>query len=87
MKTKLVLAGLVAILLSGCTDEDGARRALTAQGFHDIRTTGYRFFGCDSGKGSDDYWHTGFEAVGPTGVHVTGIVCSGILKGQTVRFD
>lgn len=87
MKTKLIIAASLLLLLSACTDEDGARRALNAQGFHDIKTTGYRWWGCDSGKVSDDGWHTGFTAVGPTGVPVSGVVCGGIFKGNTIRFD
>jgi len=75
------------LLLSACTDEKGATRALSGEGFHDIKITGWRLFGCASGRDSSDTFKTGFEAVGPTGVRVTGVVCGGWLKGSTVRFD
>lgn len=75
------------VVLAGCTDADGARRAVEAQGLKDVKITGYRFWGCSSGKDSDDTYHTGFEAKGPSGQQVTGVVCSGILKGSTVRYD
>lgn len=84
-KAGIVIA--VVTLLAGCTDNPGAMRALKGAGYHDIKITGYRFLGCDSGKGSDDNWHTGFDAVGPTGERVTGVVCAGFLKGNTIRTD
>ena len=83
------IAILAAVLvLMGCTDEKGARRALGGQGFHDVKITGWRMFGCDGGKNSSDFYKTGFEATGPTGVRVSGVVCGGMMfKGNTVRFD
>jgi hypothetical protein len=82
MKKSLLIASLIA-LLAGCTDETAARKALTASGFKDIKITGYSFFGCDK----HDTFSTGFEATGPTGQEVSGVVCSGWLKGATIRFD
>jgi hypothetical protein len=35
----------------------------------------------------DDTFRTPFTAESSTGRQVTGVVCSGILKGATVRFD
>lgn len=81
MKT-LWLLGVLLFLL-GCTDEDAATRALTGSGFTDITFTGYKWFAC----GESDFSHTGFCAVGPTGVPVEGVVCRGLfLKACTVRF-
>lgn len=75
----LALMGLVA----SCTDDAAARRATGAMGLTDIEPTGYRWFGCSE----DDLFHTGFKAKNASGETVTGVVCSGWLKGATVRFD
>lgn len=69
----------------GMMDPVGARRVLAAEGYSQIRITGYRWFTC---SGDEDYFHTGFTAVGPTGKWVTGTVCKGFfLKASTVRVD
>lgn len=81
MKSLLFLC--VAVLLSACTQSDRATHALQDAGYTDIRTTGYAFFACSE----KDTFATGFEAVGPTGRKVSGAVCSGFLKGQTIRLD
>ena len=80
MKKFLLLA---AVLVAGCTAQNTAKRVLAQQGYSDVRITGYRLFMCAE---SDDF-STGFEATSPSGVRVTGAVCSGWLKGATVRFD
>ncbi len=76
---------ILFLLLSfvGCTNNHTAQRALAGAGYTKVTLTGYRFFGC----GEDDFYHDGFEAVGPSGQKVAGVVCSGILKGATVRLD
>lgn len=81
--TKTAAIFAIAILLCGCTAEDTATRALKGAGYTDIQTTGYRVFGC----AKSDEFHTGFEAKGPSGQRVSGVVCSGFLKGATVRTD
>lgn len=78
---------VAALLLAGCTRPNHATNVLRAQGFREIHITGYRVFGCDGSKGSDDGFHTGFEAIGPNGQKVSGVVCEGLLKGATVRYD
>jgi len=84
MKKSLIVAlSLIAALSAGCTSSGDATRALQGAGYTNIELTGYRFFGC----GEDDTFHTGFQAVGPTGQRVSGVVCSGVLKGATVRID
>ena len=80
---KIILAVLILGLLSGCTDPEKATSVLSAQGYKDIEVTGYNLFSC----GQDDQYHTGFVATSVTGQRVTGTVCSGFLKGTTVRFD
>lgn len=78
---KLILVAVV--LLAGCSSASDAERALAAAGYTQVVTTGFRFFGCSE----DDQFRTGFEAVGPSGNRVTGAVCSGWLKGATIRTD
>jgi hypothetical protein len=68
------------------TDPKGATTALKIYGFKSIEITGYRVFGC----GKEDFYHTGFKAVSPTGIPISGIVCAGLgpfSKGTTVRLD
>lgn len=84
MKIKNLIAALaVAAILAACTSSNEAQRAVTALGFTEVKTTGYRFFGC----GEDDTFHTGFEATDASGKRVTGVVCSSLMKGATVRLD
>lgn len=78
-----MIAVIAAVTLAGCSSADEATRALSGAGYKNITTTGYRVFGCDEKDG----WHTGFEATGPNGQRVTGVVCSGVFKGATIRTD
>lgn len=78
---KIAAIALVA-LLSACTDPDTARHALENYGFTDIQIGGYAFYGCSKG----DNFATKFTATNPQGKQVSGIVCSGLLKGATIRF-
>jgi hypothetical protein len=66
-----------------CTAPRSATKALVEAGYSDVKITGFRYFSCDK----DDWFHTGFSAKGPTGVPVTGTVCAGFLKGNTIRLD
>lgn len=77
-----IIVALSAFVLLGCTDEPGARRVLESMGFTDITITGWRWLSC----GEEDGWRTGFRAR-LNGRQVSGVVCSGIFKGQTIRFD
>jgi len=83
---KKIVLGLSVLFvvfgLSGCTDASKAKQALRSQGFTNIEITGYEFFEC----GEDDQFHTGFKATNPNGVRIKGTVCSGILKGATIRY-
>ncbi len=82
----MLLAALLSCALTpalvGCTDANGARHALEAQGFTDIVIGDYAPFACAKG---DDY-ATQFTATNPHGKRVSGVVCSGFLKGSTVRW-
>jgi len=82
MKNFAILIGLaLALFAGGCSSSDEAQRVLTKQGYTNIKTTGYSFFGCDA----RDTFKTGFEATAPNGAEVEGVVCSGWFKGATVR--
>jgi hypothetical protein len=81
MRKGMAVAALSAIILAGCTDAPTAERVLRQQNYKDVRTTGYSLFSC--GKG--DSFATGFRARAPNGEMVSGVVCSGWLKGATVR--
>lgn len=82
-KIAWLLAVCCSAVLAGCTSEPEATRALTGAGYTNIKMTGYRFLLCDE----KDSWSTGFEATGPNGNRVSGAVCSGVLKGATIRLD
>lgn len=81
MKRIALILALAA--LAGCTDETAARKALASSGFTDVKITGYAYFGC----AESDNFHTAFEARGPNGQFAEGVVCSGWMKGATIRFD
>lgn len=84
MSKKIAITiALAASVLAGCTQPETAKRALEAQGFSDIQMKGYAFFGC----GKDDLYSDKFTAKNAKGAPVSGVVCGGLLKGATVRFD
>lgn len=68
------------VVLASCTDQRGAVKVLSVQGYTDVTTTGYRAFCC---PGSSAY-STGFEATAPNGAHVSGCVCSELFGGSFV---
>lgn len=74
---------LIVLLLSGCSSSNDAVKALNANGFTEIQTHGHAFFGCSDG----DTFATKFTAKNQRGQKVNGVVCSGWLKGSTIRFD
>lgn len=79
---KIIAILIAAACVAACSSSDDATRALNAAGFTDITTHGYAVFGCSD---SDDF-ATKFEATSPSGKRVTGVVCSGVFKGATIRF-
>ena len=83
-KTIIALGlGLIAIIATGCTDENATRSTLQKSGYTDIEITGYSWFEC----GKDDTFHTGFKAKNPHGDVVEGTVCCGmVFKGCTIRY-
>lgn len=80
---KLVATIFSLITLAGCTDPRAATKALDDMTFKEIEITGWRLWGC-----GDNYtFTTGFRAKNQNGKVVTGMVCSGWLKGSSVKFD
>lgn len=74
---------LFLLLLTGCTDNSGARKAIEDAGLTLVEVGGYGWLQCSE----DDVFHTKFTAKNANGKTVTGVVCSGWFKGKTVRFD
>lgn len=81
MKKLLVVS--MFLLLTACSSSNDANKALKAQGFTDIQTHGRAFFSC----AESDTFATKFTAKNVKGETVTGVVCSGWLKGSTIRYD
>jgi hypothetical protein len=82
-KTAIALSTMLAVVLSSCTDESGAKKALERNGYKPINVGGYGWFA----GSKDDVYVTKFKAVAPNGDTVTGCVTSGWFKGNTVRTD
>ena len=82
MKKILAILAL-GFMCAACDDPAVARRALENIGFTDIQLNGYAMF---AGCGKDDSFVTTFRAKNSNGKYVEGVVCSGWMKGATVRF-
>lgn len=79
---KFLIAVVLVISLSGCTDKENAERILKNDGFSNITITGYNFFACSK----DDFQRTGFIAK-KGDKEIEGTICSGLLfKNSTIRF-
>lgn len=81
-----VLILLVFITLGSCTNQNDfekGKKQLEMQGYKNIKNTGYEFFCCSD----KDEFSTGFEAQDKNGNIVKGCICSGLLKGITIRFN
>ncbi len=86
MIKRIIAISICALLLTSCTQPDRTTRILEDQGYSNIQTHSFGFmqlFQCSE----DDTFRTPFTAESSSGRQVTGVVCSGILKGATVRFD
>lgn len=83
MKIKLFLLALALFGLTSCTQPDKAYMILERDGYTNINIEGYAWFGCSE----DDNYRTKFTAI-KNNQSVEGVVCSGFMKGSTVRtFD
>lgn len=70
MKLKMTAILIIsALVLSGCTDSSTAVRVLEQAGYTNVKTTGFKVFGCSE----DDFFHTGFTATGQNGEIVNGV--------------
>ena len=65
------------------TDEAGTRHAVEQSGLTPVDVGGYRLMSCDS----RDLYRTGFTALNARGERVSGTVCSGFFKGNTLSYD
>lgn len=73
-----------AVALAGCTHSpEDVRQTVEAFGMTDVHVGGYDFFNC--GNDEDANFHTKFTATNAQGKRVRGVVCGGLLKGNTVR--
>lgn len=82
MIAAVVIVGVCSITITACSDPTTAERALKAAGYTEIVLSGWGPF---AGCGNEDAFATRFSAKGPTGVPVSGVVCSGLLKSSTIR--
>lgn len=76
----------LCVLIAACTDEDDfskAKKQLEAQGYTNVENTGYAAFCCSE----EDMYRTGFAAKDKSGNTVKGCICSGPLKGITIRYE
>lgn len=81
MKKVIVIGLVIAVInLTACTQPDKSIEILQNQGYTNIQIEGYDAFGCSE----DDVYRTKFSATKGNGT-VYGVVCSGLLKGSTIR--
>lgn len=76
---------LLLIFCLGCTSNNDfikGKKQLEQQGYTNIKDTGYEWFCCDD----KDTYSSGFTALDKKGNKVEGCICSGVLKGVTIRF-
>ena len=71
---------LVALLGSGCTAHKTALRALSAEGYSEVKLCGSAWWCC-----GDKPFGDCFSAKAPSGEVVNGCVCSGWFGGSSVR--
>lgn len=83
----LTLLALIVFILSLPAQVNDVRlraeRQLLEAGYSQVDVSGWNVFACSE----DDVFRIGFKALGPTGKPVSGTVCSGFLKGATIRLD
>lgn len=77
---KFLSIGLIALFITGCTNEEVAREVLHEARFHEVEITGYKLFSCPPA----DFIHTGFKAKNVFGESVTGVVCSSPFSDKPV---
>lgn len=86
IKSLWVVLIVITISLGSCTssnDFEKGKRQLEMQGYTSVEKTGYNAFCCSD----KDTYSTGFKCKDKQGNIVKGCICSGILKGITIRFE
>lgn len=83
---KIIIVAITFFALTNCTsdnDFEKGKRQLEQQGYTNVKNTGYNFFCCSD----KDSYSTGFECTDKDSNIVKGCICSGVLKGITIRFE
>lgn len=86
MKNLITFTLFALIVCISCTNTSAFEKSKTQleqQGYTDIRSTGYSFFCCDE----KDTFSDGFTCKDKSGNVVKGCICSGLLKGITIRYE
>lgn len=79
----LLAAAALAVMVERIPTQADTRKVLAAEGYSNVRLTGYEWFDCSRGE----IYHQGFVATSATGQKVVGTVCSGVFAGAVVRID
>ena len=82
---KILFIGILLITMTSCSsknDFEKGKQQLENQGYTSITNTNWKSFCCSE----KDNFSTGFEAIDKEGRKVEGCICSGVLKGITIRF-
>lgn len=69
------------LMLSGCSNQPKAEKALLQAGYTEIKLGGFKWFGCNYGEVTAN----SFTAKAPNGNIVQGVVCSAPLMGNVIR--
>ena len=82
-RTRIILAVLLSLSSTSCTDADAATGTLLDAGYTEVKVEGWDVWACGEG----DWSSTKFVALNPTGTrNVRGVVCCGLfLKSCTIR--
>lgn len=83
MKNLLLVLSFAFLGCTSSNDFDKGKRQLEMQGYTDVQKTGYNAFCCSD----KDSFSTGFKCKDKAGSTVKGCICSGVLKGITIRFE
>lgn len=74
---------IICLLVASCSaNTDKVKSVLENEGCTDVVDNGFVFFGC----GKEDGFHNGFSCT-KNNRKIEGVVCSGLLKGFTVRYN
>ena len=81
----LLIALAILVVFTNCTngsDFDKGKAQLENQGYTKVKDTGYSWMCCSD----SDMFASGFTAFDKNGNKQAGCICSGFLKGITIRF-